>query len=254
MNVNDSATSLDSTTVMYNKRESKTANYANLQEPSYICIISTEVLVLYRVLLTEQLASTVQDFWEHTIRTTKTVTALPVNMLDPIRKHFGYGQLWPLRPVCSLDQARSYLPDLTSHILFSSIFPKETWIILYKADPDLIWVALSGFGKTHLVWKQVGVQEPSGPVSGRTQLARYQFSHFQTRFRSSTDGPAHSVQNWPGYDLVLADSQLLAEQIPSGSKPACKNHLTHFWPILPSRSGSDVYQFRHVYWASTVVG
>ena len=27
-------------------------------------------------------------------------TAYPVNMPDPIWKHFGYGQLWPLRPAC----------------------------------------------------------------------------------------------------------------------------------------------------------
>ena len=30
-------------------------------------------------------------------------------------------------------------------------------------------------------------------------------SHFQTRLRSSADRPDHTVQNRPGYDLVLAD-------------------------------------------------
>ena len=131
-------------------------------------------------------------------------------MLDPIRKHFGYGrhaarigpdmagmqpesgQIWP---VCSQNRARSYLPDLTSRILFSSIFPKEAWIILCKTDPDPIWMVLSGFGQTHLVWKQAGAQEPSGPVSGRTQPSRYRFPHSQTRFPSSTDSLAHIVQN-----------------------------------------------------------
>ena len=29
----------------------------------------------------------------------------PVNMLDPIWKRFGYGQLWPLRPACSQNWA-----------------------------------------------------------------------------------------------------------------------------------------------------
>ena len=54
-------------------------------------------------------------------------------------------------------------------------FPKKAWIILCKTDPDPIWMAWSGFGQTRLVWKQAGVQESSGPVSGRTQPARYQF-------------------------------------------------------------------------------
>ena len=31
----------------------------------------------------------------------------------------------------------------------------------------------------HLVWKQAGVQESSGPVSGRTKQARYQFPTFR---------------------------------------------------------------------------
>ena len=51
--------------------------------------------------------------------------------------------------------------------------------MLCKTDTDLIWIYWSGFGQTHLVWKQAGVQELSGPVSGRTQPARYQFSTFR---------------------------------------------------------------------------
>ena len=89
----------------------------------------------------------------------------PINMPDPIRKRrFGYGQLWPLRPASSR---------------FSSVFPNKAWIILRKTDPDPIWMVWSGFGQTHLVWKQAGVQESSGPDSGRTQPARYQFSTFR---------------------------------------------------------------------------
>ena len=37
----------------------------------------------------------------------------------------------------------------------------------------------SGFGHTDLVRKQAGVQESSGPVSGRTQLVHYQFPTFR---------------------------------------------------------------------------
>ena len=66
-------------------------------------------------------------------------------------------------------------------------------------------MAMPGFGQTHLVWKLAGVQESSGPVSGRTQPACYlKVSHFQTRLQSSTDVLDHIVQ--PGSDLVLADS------------------------------------------------
>ena len=34
-------------------------------------------------------------------------TNYPVNMPDPIRKRFGYGQLWPLRPACSQNLGRT---------------------------------------------------------------------------------------------------------------------------------------------------
>ena len=73
------------------------------------------------------------------------------------------------------------MPDPTSRIRFCSVFPKKAWIIFYRTDPDPIWMAWSGFGQTHLVWKQAGVQESSGPVSGRTQPARYQFPTFRLR-------------------------------------------------------------------------
>ena len=58
------------------------------------------------------------------------------------------------------------------------VFSKKAWIILRKTDPDLMWMAWPGFGQTHQVWKQGDVQESSGPVSGRTQSARYQLPTF----------------------------------------------------------------------------
>ena len=133
-------------------------------------------------------------------------------MPDPIRKRFGYGQLWPLRPACSQNWPGSYMPDRTSRIRFDSVFPKKAWIILRKTDPDPIWMAWSGFGQTHLVGKLAGVQESSGPVSGRTRPV----SHFQTRSRYSTDVPDNIVHNQPGPDLVLADC---VRFWPSGSGP-----------------------------------
>ena len=80
-----------------------------------------------------------------------------------------------------------------------------------KTDPDPIWMAWSGSGQTHLVWKQAGMQESSGPVSGRTQPARYQFPTFRLGFVMNvpdnivTDVPDNIVKNQPGSDLVLAD-------------------------------------------------
>ena len=118
-------------------------------------------------------------------------------MPDPTQKRFVYGQLWPLRPACSHDRAGSYLPDLTSRIRYSSVFVfvlKKAWIMLYKSDQDPIWMGLSGFDETHLVWNQAGVQESSGPVSGRPSFPLPVF-HFQTRLQSSTDSPDHLVQN-----------------------------------------------------------
>ena len=68
------------------------------------------------------------------------------------------------------------MPDPTSHVRFSSVLPKKAWILLYKTNPDPIWLALSVFGEMHLVCKQAGVQESLGPVSCKTQPAHYQFS------------------------------------------------------------------------------
>ena len=72
---------------------------------------------------------------------------------------------------------------------------------LHRTDPDPIWMAWSGFGQTHQVWKEAGVQESPGLVSNGPLAV----SHFQTPFRSSTDVPDNTVQNQPGSDLVLAD-------------------------------------------------
>ena len=153
-------------------------------------------------------------------------------MPDPIRKRFGYGQLWPLRPAVQPEPSRMTYPGSTFPASDSlPFFQKKAWTIMCKTDPDPIWMAWSGFGQTHLVQKQAGLQESSAdPVSGKPQPSRYQFLiQFQTRLRSSADGSDIIVQNRPGSDLVLADcvSQVLAKRIRS-----------RFWPMLPSLSGS----------------
>ena len=119
------------------------------------------------------------------------------------------------------------MPDPTSRIRFSSVFPKKAWIILCKTDPDPIWMALARFGQTHLVWKQAVVQELSGPVSGRTQPAPLPVSRFQIRFRSSTDVPDNTVQNQPGSGLILADC---VRFWPNGSGPEASRCAGIIWP------------------------
>ena len=86
----------------------------------------------------------------------------PVNMPDPIQKCFGYGQLWPLQPMCSQNQAGSYMPYPTSCTRFSSIFPKKAWIALRKTDLDPIWMVWSGSGETHQkASRYAGIIRPS---------------------------------------------------------------------------------------------
>ena len=52
------------------------------------------------------------------------------------------------------------------------------------------------------------MQESSGLVlAERHQPA----TRFKTLLVSSTDGPYYTVQNQPGFDLVLADCQVLTE-------------------------------------------
>ena len=98
------------------------------------------------------------------------------------------------------------MPDPTSRIRFISVFSKKAWIILRKTDLGLIWMAWSGFGQTHLVWKQaVAGAGNIGPGFWQDATGPLPVSHFQTRFRSSTDVPDNTVeQNQPGSDLVLA--------------------------------------------------
>ena len=108
------------------------------------------------------------------------------------------------------------MPDPTSRVRFSSVFPKKAWIILCTTDLDLIWVAWSGFGQTQLVRKQAsaGIIWPGFCQDATGQKP---VSDFWTRFRSSTEDPDNIVQNQPGSDLVLAD-------------------CVRFWP---SRSGPE---------------
>ena len=77
------------------------------------------------------------------------------------------------------------------------------------------------------------MQNSLGPV-----LAEHNWSttifHFQTRLHYLIYSSEHTVQNQARSDLVLADCQVLAKRIHSGSKPVCKNHQARLWPKLLS--------------------
>lgn len=82
-------------------------------------------------------------------------------------KHAGSApQVFWLWPAPSQNMATSYMPDPTCGIRLGSFFLKKARIKLCKTGPDPIRVAWSGFGPTHLVVKQAGVQESTGPVLG----------------------------------------------------------------------------------------
>ena len=147
----------------------------------------------------------------------------PINIPDPIRKRFGYGQLWPLWPTCSQTRAGKYMPDLTSRIQFGSIFPKKARIILYKADPGPIWVAWSGFAQTHLFRKQACVRELSGLFLAERNRPSTSFPPTSVAFFHRRPGSYCAKKKkkkkkkpQPGFDWVLADYVRLW---PNGSGP-----------------------------------
>ena len=136
-----------------------------------------------------------------------------------------------------------------------SDFPHPIRFCSFKEGPDNIVLNRPGSDLDGVVrvWPNPSGSEASrcariiGPGFWQNATGPLPVSHFQTGLPSSTDGPEHSVQNQPGSGLVLADCQVLAVQIRSGSKPGCETHPARFWPTLPIRSGWDANRIRHVY-------
>ena len=117
------------------------------------------------------LSKTITDVLDETCKRQVSFSKrIPVNMPDPTRKRFDYSQR-----VAIIGQDR--ICQLPLPVFFSGLFFQtrhgQAWAILCKIDPGPIWMAWPGFGNTHLVWKQAGVQASSGAVSGRNQPARY---------------------------------------------------------------------------------
>ena len=155
-------------------------------------------------------------------------------MPDPIRNW----AFW-LRPVMAITasvQPESalvvyILPDPTFRIRFSFFKnPKKAWIIPCRAIPSRIrsgWPAWSGFGQTHLVWRQAGGLESLGPVSGRTQPVRYQFPTFRIGSVLPQTSRTILCKTSPGSDLVLADCVRFC---PNGSGPEASRCARIIWP------------------------
>ena len=139
-------------------------------------------------------------------------------MLDPIRKRFGYGQLWPLRPACSQNQARIGTDRICRIRLPASVlipfFQKRHGS--YCAKPTRI----------QSEWSSQGLAKHS--CSGSKPMCRNYRTLFLagrnrpatsfplSDFRSSIDVPDNIVQNQPGSELVLADC---VRFWPNGSGP-----------------------------------
>ena len=140
------------------------------------------------------------------------------------------------------------MSDAASRIHFSSVSPKKAWTILCKTDPDPMWMAWSGFGQTQLVWKQAGVQESQGPVSGRNQPARYQFPIFRLGCVPSQRSRIVLCKTRPDPDLVLADC---VRFWPNGSGPEASRCARIIRPASGQCFSADVNRIRHVYWVLT---
>ena len=140
-------------------------------------------------------------------------------MPDPIRKRFGYGQLWPLRPACSQNRPWSYkFCQIRLRASVSVTFSKKA---MYQNRPRSGLDGLHGQGLAKHIWS-------GSRLVCRNRWARFlternrpaPVSNFQNCFRSSTDVPDNIVQNQPGSDLVLADCVTFC---PNGSGPeACR--------------------------------
>ena len=118
-------------------------------------------------------------------------------MSDPIQKHFGYGQLWPLRPACNQNRAGSYLPDVFASdsvsffffffllfffffLLLFLFFFKEGMHHIVRTDLYPVWMAWSVFGETDMVWKQAGTVCSFWPARDQFSTFRLGCNHPQT--------------------------------------------------------------------------
>ena len=161
-------------------------------------------------------------------------------MPDPIRKRFGYGQLWLLWTACSQNRVGSYVSDPTSRIRFGSVLLKRHGSqCAYPARIRRGWpgqvLAKRGWSGNKPVCKNHRTRfwlDATGPVP---------VPHFKTQLPASTDGTDHIVQNRPGSGLVLADC---ARFWPNGSGPEASRCARIIRPASGQRFLADPDRFR----------
>ena len=127
--------------------------------------------------------------------------------------------------------------DFSHPILFCS--SKEGMDYTVQNWPGSDLEGLVSFLQTHLVWKQADVQELSGPVwaKGNRPLPA---SSFQTRLRSSTQGPDRILQNQPGSDIVLVVRADCARFWPNRSGPEASRCARTIGPASGQRFRADL--------------
>ena len=146
-------------------------------------------------------------------------------MPDPIRKRYSYGQFGPVTASMQPGSGRIvYLPDPTSSIRFSSVLQKKARVVLYKTDPDPIWMARSGFGQTHLFRNQAGVLAERNWFATSVPFSdSVAFFHKRPGSHCATSA---RIRSGSGCLSVRFGS--------NGSGPEasrkCKNHQVRFWP------------------------
>ena len=127
-------------------------------------------------------------------------------------KHAGSdSETYWLRPVVAI--TANGQPESGRKLYAGSDFPRPIWFRFSQEGPDHIVQNRSGSDLDGLVRFGANASCPEvsrcartiGPGFRQNATGLLPLSHFQTRLRSSTDGPDHIVQNHPESDWVLAD-------------------------------------------------
>ena len=148
-----------------------------------------------------------------------------VNRPDLILKHFGYGQLCPLRPACSQNRAGLYMPDTTSSIRFFQRRPGS-----YCAKSARI---RSGWPAQ--LRKQAGVQESSGrfPAECNRRAISFPFSASVVFIHTRPESYC-AKQALIRFGFGQTD----------GSGPEARRWAGTIWPFSGQRFRADPYRMR----------
>ena len=149
----------------------------------------------------------------------------------------------------------SVQPELGQIVYAGFDFPHPFQLRFYKEGMDHIVQNRPGSYLDGLVrvWPNASGLEASwcartiGPGFWQDATGPPPVSHFQTRFRSSTDVLDNTVQNQPGSELVLADC---VRFWPNGSGPEASRCARIIRPASSQCFPADPDRIRYVYWDS----